>query len=413
MAATSNNMADSNYPTSIDTNPGDPSASETLAAGNHAFLHGFAQDAIINIQNYVGAIGSSVTSSLTYIINHLIPTLSVGAILYSNASNVLSALGIGSTGQYLSVVGGLPAWVSAPFPTGVVLPYVSATVPNSSWLFCDAAAYSTLAQPGLALVSKGNFGLGTLVPATYAASVLTAVAHGLANGQIVFFTGSLPSPLATNTVYYVISQTTNTFQVSTTSGGSAVSITGTGSLSYSSQFLVPDLRSRLPIGVGTGTKVATIASVAGNVITATGLTNANNNEFQTGEQAVFGATVAGNLTNGVTYFIVRVTNTTFSLATTLANAQAGTLITLAGTERGTFTLTLSTRTLADTGGEENHSQSLTELALHVHTGSPNVAISNATGSTTGGTGSNTGSAGSSAPANVMNPFVALQYIIKT
>ena len=62
-------------------------------------------------------------------------------------------------------------------------------------------------------------------------------------------------------------------------------------------FNVPDLRGRSVVGSGTGTKVGTITAVAANVATLTGLTNAANNEFQTGQAVVFGATVAGNLVN--------------------------------------------------------------------------------------------------------------------
>lgn len=52
----------------------------------------------------------------------------------------------------------------------------------------------------------------------------TSASHGFSNGQGVTFTtsGALPSGLATGTRYYVISATTNTFQVSATVGGAAL-----------------------------------------------------------------------------------------------------------------------------------------------------------------------------------------------
>lgn len=61
---------------------------------------------------------------------------------------------------------------------------------------------------------------------------LTSTAHGYANGTQVFFAGSLPAPLEAGKIYYVISSATNTFQVSLTSGGSAIDLTsnGTGTL---------------------------------------------------------------------------------------------------------------------------------------------------------------------------------------
>jgi hypothetical protein len=166
---------------------------------------------------------------------------------------------------------------------------------------------------------------------------------------------------------------------------------------------------RVLIGAGTGTKVATIASIAGNVMTVTGLTNAANNEFQTGTPIVFAHTVAGNLSD-TTYYCVRVTNTSFSVATTLANAQNGTVVTLAGTETGTFTRTFTARTAGDTGGEENHAMSATELLAHTHTYAPSG--SNSSGIYANGVGnvpnsSNTSSTGGNAAMNVMNPFIVV------
>ena len=167
---------------------------------------------------------------------------------------------------------------------------------------------------------------------------------------------------------------------------------------------------RVLIGAGTGTKVATISSVTSSVITATGLTNNSNNEFQTG-QAVVASTTAGNLVATTTYYVIRVSNTTFSLATTLANAQNGVVKTLAGTESGTLTLTLTARTAGDTGGEENHAMSSTELLAHTHSivlgntsGSTNIAASN-----TGGNVStpSTNSTGGNAAMNNMQPFISV------
>lgn len=184
----------------------------------------------------------------------------------------------------------------------------------------------------------------------------------------------------------------------------------------STTFNVPDLRGRMPMGTGTGTKIATIASITGNVFTVTGLTNTANNEFQTGEPVVFTAVVPGNLINATTYYVVRTGNLTFSLATTLANAQNASVITLAGTETGTFTLTLTARSLGNTGGEENHAMSVTEILSHSHTVNGNQ---NGSGSALTSTSVNnsvvtpTSTVGGNAAMNVMNPFAALTFIIKT
>jgi microcystin-dependent protein len=187
----------------------------------------------------------------------------------------------------------------------------------------------------------------------------------------------------------------------------------------STTFNVPDLRGRVAIGAGTGTRVATIASISGNVFTVTGLTNAHNNEFQTGEAIVFAATTAGNLTNAATYYVIKTGNLTFSVTDTLAHAQNGTnIITLAGTEAGTFTLTLTTRTIGDFGGEENHAMNSTELLAHTNSiGTASSAgagsVSAVYNSATATNSFNSGSTGGNAAMNIMQPFASILYIIKT
>lgn len=55
---------------------------------------------------------------------------------------------------------------------------------------------------------------------------ITLSSHGYANGQkLVFQPGYTPAGLTAGTTYFVVGQTTNTFQVATTLGGSAVAIT--------------------------------------------------------------------------------------------------------------------------------------------------------------------------------------------
>lgn len=67
---------------------------------------------------------------------------------------------------------------------------------------------------------------------------ITSAGHGLSNGYILKFstTTTLPAGLSTNTAYFVINKTTDTFQVSLTSGGSAVDITDTGTGTHTWEF---------------------------------------------------------------------------------------------------------------------------------------------------------------------------------
>lgn len=180
---------------------------------------------------------------------------------------------------------------------------------------------------------------------------------------------------------------------------------------------------RVLVGAGTGSVVATFASRASNVITVTGLTDKANNEFQTG-QAVFYATtgtVITGLSDDTTYYVVRVTNTSFSLATSLANAQNGTVITLSGDGTGTqtFTVTFSVRAVSETGGQENHAMSSTELLAHTHSFSAQNGGDEAGATSvveTGNTINNTAtsaSTGGNAAMNIMQPFIVCYMWLRT
>jgi hypothetical protein len=55
--------------------------------------------------------------------------------------------------------------------------------------------------------------------------------HGFSNGDTVVFwpgAGTLPTGVSVGTVYFIVNTATNTFQVSATSGGSAINLTGAG-----------------------------------------------------------------------------------------------------------------------------------------------------------------------------------------
>lgn len=315
---------------------------------------------------------------------------------------------------------------------GMILPYVGVSAPTG-FLLCDGSSADNDTYPALAalILGKYGYGTGTDFTAVAATDVITATGHGLSDGDRVFVdsTGTLPAGLSAHTLYYVISSTTNTLKLSLTSGGSAVDITDTGSGTHTlyNNFLTPDLRGRSIIGMGTGTKTATFVSRASNVITVKGISNTADNEFQTGQAIVYHTTgsVITGLTDGNTYYLIRTGNATFSLASSLANAQNGTAIALSSDGSGvqTFVRTLTARTIGDTGGEGTHAMSLTELLNHSHTFTFHDA--NAGGSdkypNAAGTALQAGtytvggqvSAGGNAAMNNMQPFAVANHIIKT
>jgi hypothetical protein len=77
-------------------------------------------------------------------------------------------------------------------------------------------------------------GVGTVVTAV--GDAISSNGHGLANTNRVFVTAvageALPAGLSATTLYFVVGSTTDTFQVSLTSGGAAVDITALGDLAW-------------------------------------------------------------------------------------------------------------------------------------------------------------------------------------
>jgi len=85
------------------------------------------------------------------------------------------------------------------------------------------------------LVYKGTQTIKATFTANATTDICTSNSHGLTEGDKVQLTttGTLPAGLSTATSYYVISVTTNTFQLATNPGGSAINITDTGSGTHS------------------------------------------------------------------------------------------------------------------------------------------------------------------------------------
>lgn len=98
---------------------------------------------------------------------------------------------------------------------------VSATDPLASGAYSAATTYA----------------LGTIVQVdsptfTFTASgaILTATAHGWANGDIlaVSSSGTLPAGLTAGVLYYIVQSSTDTFKLSTTKGGAPITTTSAG-----------------------------------------------------------------------------------------------------------------------------------------------------------------------------------------
>lgn len=209
-----------------------------------------------------------------------------------------------------------------------------------------------------------------------------------------------------------------------------------GSGDGSTTFNLPDGRSRLPVGVGTGTWKFTFASTDVNTGTEQ-ITVTASPEIKTGRKIQL--TTTGTLPTGLSlatdYYIIVVDSTHISLATSLANAYAGTAINLTGAGSGTNTGTgtLSTYTLGAHGGRESHAHALSDSGqalIRMSTSSPffrmrRVTTASWTGTLsstvnpTVGSDSTTDTSGAALLGNTdeasqaLPPYLALNYIIKT
>ncbi|HWO64626.1 MAG TPA: hypothetical protein VNO31_31780 [Umezawaea sp.] len=96
---------------------------------------------------------------------------------------------------------------------------------------------------GYAPINGSTKGFGTVDAAGVTSDTITSAAHGLANTNQVrvynVFAESLPTGFTEGTTYFVVGSTTDTFQLSTTSGGSAVNITAIGELYF--QRVIPEV----------------------------------------------------------------------------------------------------------------------------------------------------------------------------
>jgi microcystin-dependent protein len=200
---------------------------------------------------------------------------------------------------------------------------------------------------------------------------------------------------------------------------SAISTTW-GAGDGSTTFNLPDMRGKTAIGAGTGT--VTASGVNADVDTGTdSLTvTSNNTKWITGMQVTFtlaSGTITG-LTSGNTYYVVRSSATAVKLASSLANAQNGTVIDLTAKSSPVWSIThtYTARTLGEYGGEQSHAMTSTELVSHQHfvyADGGGAAGSGIQGTSDGGAygGRSTNATGGNAAMNIMQPFAATKFII--
>ena len=186
----------------------------------------------------------------------------------------------------------------------------------------------------------------------------------------------------------------------------------------STTFNLPPSAGRSRIGKGTGTVVETFLSSAINT-SDDGISVASNNfKWLTGMEVVLSSPngAPGGLSHLGTYYIIRSDATTIRLASSLANAQNGSFIniTTQGTSPHTITHTLVAATLGETGGEQRHAMSITELLAHTHNAGAVNSMTSGANSMRNDTAGNipTSSTGGNEAMNNMQPFGVYMQIIK-
>lgn len=114
------------------------------------------------------------------------------------------------------------------------------------------------------------------------------------------------------------------------------------------------------------------------ILTVTNATIANNLTGTVIQFSNSGGTLPSGLSPSTNYYIIPVNDSSFSVATSLANAQAGTAITFgsAGSGTNTGTITLPVKIEGQFEGEYQHNPILAELMTHDHgvDGDPTIGI---------------------------------------
>ena len=127
--------------------------------------------------------------------------------------------------------------ISIPIPAGNTVGFLTgynAAVGNSGNYRCY--------WPRVGDTAAALRGFGTVDSAGVTSDAIQSAAHGLVNTDRVtvlnVFGAALPTGLVEGTVYFVVQAATNTFEVSLTSGGASVDITGQGQVYW--QKLIPE-----------------------------------------------------------------------------------------------------------------------------------------------------------------------------
>ena len=262
-----------------------------------------------------------------------------------------STLAVGDTIKITGTLGGTGTITGYTTGTSYKVSATNGTTTFTLQTTSSVAIVTTAGTPTGLTYTNSNVNIST--------ETFTYVSHGFSSGDAVVYYnngGTSVTGLTSGTTYYVISAglTANAFRVSASSGGSAVDITGTGN-------------------------VAQYFEARKN-----GLITAAAHSLVTGDSVVYDNTNGTNITglvDGTTYYVIRLSASTFKLATTSPNAVAGTAIDITGRGTGSthtfFTDKIVKIALADAGNGYHVVPEVTIITDVAGSGATATAFTNA------------------------------------
>jgi hypothetical protein len=220
------------------------SSTVTITIASPAQINWNAHGLVVNtavVFSTTGALPTGLTAGTTYYViapaaNHFnVSTTPSGAAITTSGTQSGTHTATTAT-QVISTAHGLANDQQLQFTTTGTLPVGLATGVAYYVINTATNTYRLAQSVGGTAISTTTAGSGIHTASTPA--VINWTAHGLANGTAVGFTttGTLPTGMELDTVYYVNTATTNAFQISATTSGPSVVTTTAGSGVHTASF---------------------------------------------------------------------------------------------------------------------------------------------------------------------------------
>jgi microcystin-dependent protein len=266
-----------------------------------------------------------------------------------------------------------PASGVASVPVGCPVPtYSMSDTPDPGYLWADGAAVSRTEYP--TLFAKLTLSQTGTLNGTKVITALTDTSKMTVGSEI---TGT--NIAAGSRIRSIDSATQITMTTAATGSGSfTLTFYPHGAGDGSTTFNTPLLTGRSLVGSGAASRIEFFDDADVNTTSNQITVASNTDRWITGMPVLFNVLTGsiGGLSNGATYYVIRVSATLIALASTLANAVAGTAIDITSVgSPSTFKITYTgtDRRVGDVGGEETHANTVAESPAHAHGGNTGTA----------------------------------------